>query len=175
MADNVLDRFNQANTEGAKIDASKKLRIGFIGTGGIANSHIKAYLNQPDVEIVCGADLIEGKARAFLNTYNLTEAKDYTDYKVMLAENELDAVSVCTYNATHAECAINALNNGVNVLLEKPMCVTTEEAVEIMKGQKVSCLPVMEDGKLVGIITNRDLKFETDYTKKINHIMKKNK
>ncbi len=138
MADNVLDRFNQANTAEAAIDTSKKLKIGFIGTGGIANSHIKAYLNQPDVEIVCGADLIPGKARGFLDNYNLTEAKDYTDYKVMLAENELDAVSVCTYNSQHAPCAIYALEHGLNVLLEKPFTVTLEEAVAVRRAEKAS-------------------------------------
>ena len=53
------------------------------------------------------------------------------------AEN-LDAVSICTYNATHAECTIYALQKGVNVLLEKPMCVTIEEAEAICKAEKES-------------------------------------
>ena len=143
MADNVLDRFDQNMTE-TKIDASKKLRIGFIGTGGIANSHIKAYLNQPDVEIICGADLVEGKARKFLDNYNLTDAKDYVDYKQMIAENQLDAVSVCTYNSQHAPCAIYAMEHGLNVLLEKPFTVTLDEAVEVMKAEK-------ESGKVLSI------------------------
>ena len=50
----------------------------------------------------------------------------------------LDAVSVCTYNCQHAPCTIYALENGINVLLEKPMCVTTEEAVEICRAEKKS-------------------------------------
>ena len=54
--------------------ADKKLRIGFIGTGGIANSHIAAYLKQPDVEIVALADLIPGKAEAFKKTWNFDGA-----------------------------------------------------------------------------------------------------
>ena len=137
MADNVLDRFDQNMTE-TKIDASKKLRIGFIGTGGIANSHIQAYLKQPDVEIVCGADLIEGKARKFLDNYNLADAKDYTDYKKMIEENELDAVSVCTYNSQHAPCTIFALEHGLNVLCEKPFTVTLDEAVAVRKAEKKS-------------------------------------
>ena len=68
------------------------------------------------------------------------EAKCYRSHKEMLDDEslKLDAVSVCTYNRTHAECAIYALNKGVNVLLEKPMCVTTEEAVEIMRAEKAS-------------------------------------
>ena len=56
----------------------------------------------------------------------------------MIDAEELDAVSVCTYNRTHAECSIYALEHGVNVLLEKPMCVTLDEAVEIIKAEKKS-------------------------------------
>ena len=118
--------------------ADRKLRIGFIGTGGIANSHMGAYLKQPDVEIVCGADLVEGRARAFFDKYELKDAKDYTDYKLMIAENELDAVSVCTYNSQHAPCAIYALEHGLNVLLEKPFTVTLDEAVAVRRAEKKS-------------------------------------
>ena len=46
----------------------RKVRVGIIGCGGIANAHAKAYLRQPDVEIVAGADLVEGKAAIFLKT-----------------------------------------------------------------------------------------------------------
>src|SRR5699024_36714 len=62
----------------------------------------------------------------------------------MLKAEKLDAVSNCTYNVAHAQTTIDALNAGVNVLLEKPMCVTTEEAVEIMRAETKS-------GKLLSI------------------------
>ena len=42
-----------------------KLRIGIIGTGGIAHAHMRSYLNCPDAEVVCGADIVPGKAEAF--------------------------------------------------------------------------------------------------------------
>lgn len=118
--------------------SEKKLKVGIIGTGGIAKSHLRTYLQQPDVEIVAGADLIEGKAEAFFKEFNVEGAKCYTDYKKMLDEVEMDVISVCTYNCTHAECTIAALDKGINVILEKPMCVTTEEAVEIIRAEKRS-------------------------------------
>lgn len=63
----------------------------------------------------------------------------YPDHKSMLdAETDLDAVSICTYNRTHAECAIYALEKGVNVMLEKPMTVTLDEAVEVCRAEKKS-------------------------------------
>ena len=144
MAENILDRFKES-TEETVIDASKKVRVGIIGTGWIAEAHMVSYLKQPDVEIVAGADLVEGKAEAFFKKFNV-EAKCYRSHKEMLDDESLnlDAVSVCTYNRTHAECAIYALKKGVNVLLEKPMCVTLDEAVEIRKAEK-------ESGKVLSI------------------------
>ena len=64
MAKSDLDAFKFDQTE-TVIDASKKVRIGIIGTGWIAGSHIREYLKMPDVEIVSGADLIDGKAEKF--------------------------------------------------------------------------------------------------------------
>ena len=144
MAENILDRFKESTDENV-IDTSKKVRVGIIGTGWIAEAHVASYLNQPDVEIVAGADLIEGKAKAFFDRFGI-DAKCYGSHKEMLDDEslKLDAVSVCTYNRTHAECAIYALNKGVNVLLEKPMCVTLEEAQEIRKAEK-------ESGKVISI------------------------
>jgi hypothetical protein len=86
MSDKDLDAFKESQ-ETAKIDATKKLRIGIIGTGGIANAHIKSYLNQPDVEIVAGADLIPGKAKAFFESYGVSTVKcDYASGEEMLKE-----------------------------------------------------------------------------------------
>ncbi|MBQ4109505.1 MAG: Gfo/Idh/MocA family oxidoreductase [Clostridia bacterium] len=142
MAKDMLD-FNVDAAE-KNIDVSKKLKVGIIGTGWIAEAHIMQYLEMPDVEIVAGADLVEGKAEAFFKQFGVEGARCYPDHKSMLDNEELDAVSICTYNATHAECAIYALKKGVNVLLEKPMCVTLEEGIEIMKAEK-------ESGKIISI------------------------
>ena len=137
--DAVLGQFTQAAEE-KKVDASRKLRVGIIGTGWIAESHIEQYVKFPDVEVVAMADLIPGKCQAFCEKMGVdyTNIHFYPDHKSMLANEKLDGVSICTYNATHAECAIDALNAGVNVLLEKPFTVTLDEAVEVMKAEKAS-------------------------------------
>lgn len=137
MARGGLDAF-KFNQEKTVIDASKKVRIGIIGTGWIASAHMREYLKMPDVEIVSGADLIPGKAAKFFEEQGIEGAKCYNNHKELIDAGGVDAVSICTYNATHAECAIYALEHGVNVLLEKPMCVTTEEAVAICKAEKKS-------------------------------------
>ena len=139
MADN-LNAFME-NQEVAVVDTNKKMRIGIIGCGWIADSHMYSYLKQPDVEIVAGCDLVPGKAEAFFKKFGVEGAKCYNSDVEMLADQEnlkLDAVSVCTYNRQHAPCAIHALNAGVHVLLEKPFTVTTEEAIEVIKAEKAS-------------------------------------
>ncbi|MBQ2957253.1 MAG: Gfo/Idh/MocA family oxidoreductase [Clostridia bacterium] len=116
----------------------KKLRIGIIGTGGIAHAHIRAYLRRTDIEIVAGCDIVPGKAEAFLKKFEQNDARSYISYQEMLDKEELDAVSICTYNCQHAAPTIYALDKGVNVLLEKPFTVTTEEAAEVMRAEKRS-------------------------------------
>ena len=142
--DENLDVFKNAPEEESAVKVGRKLRIGFIGTGGIANSHMKAYKQFDDVEVVAGADLIEGKAADFFAKYDLPDVKCYTDYKQMIAENELDAVSICTYNREHAGPAMYAMQHGLHVLLEKPMTVTLDEAVELCRVEK-------ETGKILSI------------------------
>ncbi len=140
---NNLDAFKEDQTVEV-IDTTKKLKVGIIGTGWIADSHIAEYKKMDDVELVAGADLVPGKAEAFFKKHGLEGVRCYPDHASMLDAEELDAVSICTYNRTHAECAIYALKKGVNVLLEKPMCVTLDEAVEICKAEK-------ESGKILSI------------------------
>ena len=136
-----------ARSEEVVIDANRKMRVGIIGCGWIADSHMICYKAMPDVEIVAGADLIPGKAAAFMAKHGIEGAKtDYASHKEMLDDEslQLDAVSICTYNRQHAAPAIYALKKGVNVMLEKPFTVTLEEALEVMKAEK-------ESGKVISI------------------------
>lgn len=138
MADNILDRFKENTEETVVEDNGKKIKVGIIGTGWIAEAHVLNYLKCPDVEIVAAADLIDGKAEKFCKANGIEGVRLYPDHKSMIDNEELDAVSVCTYNRTHAQCSIYALEHGVNVLLEKPMCVTLDEAAAICKAEKKS-------------------------------------
>ena len=142
----MADNLNTFTYEDVKtVDASKKFRYGIIGTGWIAEYHMRALLKQPDIELVAVADLVPGKAEAFLKKFDIpNEVKIYPDHHAMLEAEKLDGVSVCTYNMTHAECTIDALEHGVAVLLEKPMTVTLDEAVAICRAEKKS-------GKIVSV------------------------
>jgi len=114
----------------------KKLRVGIIGTGSIAHSHIRSYLKmQDEVEVVAGSDIIPGKARAFFDEFQMKDAKAFDNNDDLLAL-DLDCVSVCTYNSTHMECTVAALKAGLHVLCEKPMSVTLDQAVEMYRAAK---------------------------------------
>lgn len=123
---------------------AKKLRIGIIGTGGIAHAHAGAYKRFEDVEVVAGADIIPGKARKFLDEFGWDKADAYDTHEELCARDDIDAVSVCTYNSTHALCTVAALESGKHVLLEKPMAITIEQGLDIVRAEKKS-------GKIVTI------------------------
>ncbi len=140
----VLDRFKENTAEVKDYANLPKLKVGIIGTGWIAEAHVASYKRCPDIEIVAAADLIPGKAEAFCKAQGLEGVRCYPDHQALLDNEELDAVSICTYNRTHAECTIAALKKGVHVLCEKPMSVTLDEAVEMRKAEK-------ESGKILSI------------------------
>ena len=117
----ILDRFKEEIVADQDYTTLPKLKIGIIGTGWIAESHILSYKRCPDIEIVAAADLVPGKAEAFCKANGLEGVRCYQEHQSMLDNEELDAVSVCTYNRTHAECSIAALKKGVHVMCEKPM------------------------------------------------------
>ena len=142
-SDAVLSQFTQNYSEEKK-ETGRKMRVGLIGTGWIAEAHIESYKEMDDVEIVAAADLIPGKAEAFMQRYGVEGVRFYPSHKELIDNEELDAVDICTYNTAHAEPTIYALEHGVNVLLEKPFTVTLEEAIAVCRAEKKS-------GKLLSI------------------------
>ena len=134
--DSILDRFDGNYEEKATVDDGRKIKVGIIGTGWIAEAHYIQYKEMPDVEVVALADIIPGKAEAFAKKFGITGCKFYESHQALIDAGEVDAVSVCTYNCQHAAPTIYALKAGVAVMLEKPFTVTLEEAVEVMKVEK---------------------------------------
>ncbi|MBW5448518.1 gfo/Idh/MocA family oxidoreductase [Cohnella sp. CFH 77786] len=113
-----------------------KLKIGVIGTGSISDSHLQSYANHPEAEIYAVCDLNVERAREKAASYGAS--KVYADYHEMLADPQLQAVSICTWNNTHAPVSIAALKAGKHVLVEKPLCKTVEEALRIEEAVRES-------------------------------------
>lgn len=110
----------------------KTLKIGIIGSGGIAQAHARSYKTMDDVEIVAVADIVPGKAADFIDKFDLQGAIPYEDHCKLL-EQDLDGVSICTPSASHHYTTVDALRSGKPVLLEKPMSVTLDEAIDMVQ------------------------------------------
>lgn len=112
--------------------AKKKLGIGIIGSGGIAqNAHMPGYAAVPDLcKIVAVADVNPDTAKAAAEKFNVKHV--FTDYKKLLEMDEVDAVSVCTPNYLHHEPTIKAFEAGKHVLCEKPIAMNAAEAAEMV-------------------------------------------
>ncbi len=125
-----------------------KIKVAVIGCGCIANgAHIPAYMNNSDVEIKYFCDIIPERAEEAVAKNGCGIA--VTDYHEVLADPEVDAVSVCTPNRAHPVITMDALRAGKHVLCEKPAARTYAEALEMQKVQH-------ETGKVLNIgVVNR--------------------
>ena len=111
----------------------KKLRIGIIGCGGIANGkHMPSLKKLPTVELVAFCDIIEQRAIDAKAKYGTPDAIVYTDYKELLKDETIDVVHVCTPNRSHSFITVDALEAGKHVMCEKPMAINSEEAKKML-------------------------------------------
>lgn len=106
-----------------------KLKISIIGSGSISESHLHAYEQNTDCQLWAICDVNGERARKTAQQFNIPHV--YTDYRELLRDPNIDALSICTWNNTHAEISIAALEAGKHVLCEKPLCKTVEEALLI--------------------------------------------
>jgi len=120
------------------------LKVAIIGAGAISTSHIEGYLQFTDrCKIVAISDLYSDKAQARIDKYGL-DAIAVSDYKDLL-KDDIDLISICTPPYVHAEIAVDFLNAGCNVVIEKPMASSIKECDEINEAAQKS-------GKLVSVI-----------------------
>lgn len=159
-------------------------RTGVIGVGFIGKVHIETVRRLGNVEVVALSDTFMAKEVA--EQFNVPNY--FEDYKEMIDTMNLDVVHICTPNATHYEIAMYAMDHGVNVILEKPMAVTIEQAKEMQKKAEETGLVaainfhnrfypmtnhmmnIIKDGELGEIFTIQGsytqdwLLFDTDYS-----------
>ena len=102
-----------------------KVRVGLVGLGLVADSHIKAYQANKDAEVVAVCDLDAERAKFVADKYEI--AKTYTSYDELLMDHNINTVDITTPTVLHAPMSIAAARSGKNVLCEKPFCLTLEE------------------------------------------------
>lgn len=115
------------------------LRVGVIGTGAMGQHHIRIYSEMAGVELAGIADVDEKRAKALAKQFNTKAFTDYND----LFSLDLDAVSVVVPTTLHKQVALDAMNSGTSVLVEKPIADTVGNADEIISEAKDAGLTLM--------------------------------
>ncbi len=119
-------------------EMTKELRIAMIGYGFMGKAHSNAYRQvgqffpsrfQPVLQVLCGRD--EAKAKAFAQAWGYKHV--VTDWREVIARDDVDAVDICTPNNSHAEIAIAAAKAGKMVLCEKPLSMDVEEGERMVR------------------------------------------
>jgi predicted dehydrogenase len=118
---------------------NKKLKIGIIGCGGIANGkHMPALSKLSNVEMTAFCDIIPEKAKEAAKKFGTIDAKVYIDYRELIKDETLDVVHVCTPNKSHSTVTVDALYAGKHVMCEKPMAKSYEEAKKMLEAAKIT-------------------------------------
>ena len=128
-----------------------KFRVGIIGAGYVSAHHLRALKSLPSVQVVGIADLDRSKAVAVAEAFNLPAA--YGSVEELL-DSGVDVVHVLTPPAFHSRLAIQVLEAGAHVLVEKPMAETPEQCEQMMAAASASgrTLSVVHSGRLDPII-----------------------
>lgn len=118
------------------------LKYAIIGCGRISPNHIAAALeNQLDLVTLC--DLEESKMDETIKTFHLpTQTKKYTDYREMLKKEKPDLVAICTESGKHGKIALDCIEAGSHLIIEKPIALSLEEADQIITKAKEKNLKV---------------------------------
>ncbi len=118
------------------------VRIGFIGVGQIAKSHLKKYAEIEDADVVVACDVDEDQLARTCERFEVPER--CTDFRELLERDDIDAVDVCLHNNLHAPVSIAAMQAGKHVYCEKPIAGSYCDGVSMIEAAK-------ETGKMLHI------------------------
>ena len=124
------------------------VRIGFIGTGGIAQRHLQTLSGNANTQLVAYCDLDVERAEAAAKEYG---GSAYGDFEKMLDGEELDALVICTPPFAHGDIELAACEQGLHMLIEKPVARDTDMA-----------LPIRDAIQEAGIVTLVGYKYRWD-------------
>jgi len=110
------------------------MKVGIIGCGWISETHMAIFRKLEDVEVVAVSDIVLEKAKKFADKWGIK--RFFVDYKDLLELEELYFVDICTPVWTHASIAIDTAKSGHNILLEKPMALTSKECEKMIDASK---------------------------------------
>ena len=112
----------------------KTIRLGIIGTGGMAHTHAKSFQAIKGVALAACCDIVKERAERFAAQYGIDAV--YTDYRQIFAHNKIDAVANITPDAQHCPISLAALKAGIHILCEKPLATSLGEAKRMAAAAK---------------------------------------
>lgn len=120
----------------------KALKVGVVGVGTFGTIHLEAYnaYHRSDLSAICDVNAERGGAKA--REYG---CQYYSDFAEMFDRGGLDAVSIATPDFLHREAAVRAAEAGLDILLEKPMATTVEDAEAILRAARKEGVSLMVD------------------------------
>ena len=108
-----------------------RLKVGIIGSGFEADIHAESFRIMPDeAEVVACASPTKKHVEAFAGKFGIPRV--FTDYREMLKEPDIEMVTIAAPNTLHARMTVDAARAGKHVVCEKPLCMTLEEADEMI-------------------------------------------
>lgn len=110
------------------------IRVGIIGAGAIAQDHCKNVSRYPGAELAAIADLSAARRNEIKKTYGMQRA--YATWEELIADREIDAVTIALPNALHAPASLAAIKAGKHVLLDKPFAMNLAEARKVATAAK---------------------------------------
>jgi len=118
-----------------------QIRVGLIGGGGIASAHISGYREHAEkIGITAVADAVQQTA---VDRGGELGAAPYTDYRLMLEAEDLDAVDICLPHHLHRDAIMAAAQAGKHILCEKPLCLTAAEAADVRAAVEANGVTLM--------------------------------
>ncbi|MFW9946022.1 MAG: Gfo/Idh/MocA family protein [Candidatus Odinarchaeota archaeon] len=132
--------------------------MGLIGAGGFGIIHLEGYQKNPNCELVSVASRTFKHTKNAADKFNIPKIYIGDEWHDMLRNENLDVVSICTPNFLHAPMTIEAIDNNINILCEKPICISNKQLIEVEKRLKtkelifftsfqkryISCLPLIK-------------------------------
>lgn len=115
----------------------KKYRVAIIGCGRISYKHIEGFIsvkNRAEVVALCdpSSDKMNDRKSQYEESVSKSNIECFTSYKDMISTVDLDFVTITTESGTHKDITINCLNAGINVIVEKPMALSSSDAQEMV-------------------------------------------
>ena len=110
-----------------RVAASNRITVGCIGTGGRGRAIMRAFMSEPDAEVVAVCDVDRSHREEARKAAGLRSESSYNDFRELLARGDIDAVAISTPDHWHVPTAIAAIRTGKDVFCEKPLTLTIAE------------------------------------------------